>query len=114
MKIRTIYFKSAKITGLCNFWSELLKVKPNKDFPEWKEILCGNVRLGFLKLDEKISGANCVPVFEFDDHLLDSYVKRALKLGAEMIEDGRDNPKLLSAVMRDPFGNEFELSKFHD
>ena len=114
MKIRTIYLKAADIEGLCNFWNALLKTARHKNFADWKEIWCGNIRLGFLKLDEKNNGSNCVPVFECDDTDLNQYIERAIKLGATMIEDGRSNPKLLSAVMRDPFGNEFELSKFHD
>lgn len=114
MKIRTIYFKSNDITGLCSFWSKLLEIQPHKDFADWKEIWCGNIRLGFVKLDEKNNSSNCVPVFEFEDALLEGYVTRAISLGAKMIEDGRNNPKLLSAVMCDPYDNEFELSKFHD
>lgn len=114
MKIRTIYLKSADIALLCDFWSNLLEIEPHKNSLEWKELWCGNIRLGFVKLDEKNSGSNCVPVFEFEDSLLNDYVERAIKLGATMIEDGRNNPRLLSAIMRDPFGNEFELSKFHD
>jgi hypothetical protein len=114
MKMRTIYLKSNNIMGLCNFWGHFLEVAPHKDFEEWKELWCGNIRLGFLKLDENNVGSNCVPVFEFEDSVLDGYVERAIKFGATMIEDGRNNPQLLSAVMKDPFGNEFELSKFHD
>lgn len=114
MTIRTIYFKAKDNAALCSFWSKMLGVEPHKNFEDWKEIMCGNVRMGFLKLDEKSAGASCVPVFEFEDSALENYVKRALALGATMIEDGRDNPELLSAVMRDPFGNEFELSKFHE
>ncbi len=52
MKIRTIYFKSNDIAALCNFWSKLLQVDPHKGFEDWKEIWCGNIRLGFVKLDE--------------------------------------------------------------
>jgi hypothetical protein len=114
MKIRTVYFKSKDIQALCDFWSNVLEIKPHKNFEDWKEILCGTVRLGFLKRDTDTIYSNCVPVFEFEDHALDSYIKRALAYGAELLIDGRVDPKLLSAVMRDPFGNEFELSKFHD
>jgi len=111
--IRTIYFKSSDISGLCRFWSSLLKVQPHKDSSDWKEINCGNMRLGFLNLDEKNSGSNCVPVFELQDIELNAYVERALAMGAKLLIDGRNDPKMLSALMQDPFGNEFELSKFH-
>lgn len=114
MKIRTIYLKSKDNAALCTFWSELLGVRPHKDFQDWKEIMCGNIRMGFLKLDDNTNGSGCVPVFEFSDSELNDYIARATALGAKIIEDGRDNPKILSVVMRDPFGNEFELSKFHD
>ncbi len=114
LKIRTIYFSSVDPQALCDFWSALLERKPHKNSDDWKELMCDNIRLGFLKLDEPHSGSNCVPVFEFDDADLDSYFQRAKALGAELLIDGRDDPNLLSVVMRDPQGNTFELSKFHD
>lgn len=53
-------------------------------------------------------------MFEFEDAILPEYIERAKKLGAEIIIDGLSDPNLQSVVMRDPFGHEFELSKFHD
>jgi len=74
-----------------------------------------NIRLGLLLNDfnDKYTGSNCVPVFELPDDEVMQYVDRAKQLGATVIEDGLNDPELLSVVFADPFGNEFEVSKFH-
>lgn len=115
MKIRTIYFKVRDVRAAGSFWQSLLDVKPHKDTDHWIEFWCGNIRLGLLQQEQNdpFSGSGCVPVFEFEDKDLPGYIARAKELGAEVIVDGLENPKLLSVVFRDPFGHEFELSKFH-
>jgi predicted enzyme related to lactoylglutathione lyase len=116
MKIRTIYFKVTDMSKAVDFWQQLLDVKPHKTFSEWHEFMVKNLRLGLLlaEPDDKYSGSNCVPVFEFSDDELTRYIERAKVLGAKVIVDGLNDPNLLSIVFSDPFGNEFELSKFHD
>ena len=116
MKIRTLYFKVADVEKAASFWSELLQIKPHKDFEKWKEIMCGNIRMGFLLNDfgDKFSGSGCVPVFEFADDALSAYIERAKALGAEVLVDGLEDPNMKSIAFRDPFGHEFELSRFHD
>jgi catechol 2,3-dioxygenase-like lactoylglutathione lyase family enzyme len=116
MKIRTIYFKVNDMEKAVEFWKGFLGVEPHKKFDEWHEFMAGNVRLGLLlnDFDDKFSGCNCVPVFEFADEELGTYIERAKKLGATVVQDGLDDPNLLSVVFKDPFGNEFEASKFHD
>ena len=116
MKIRTVYFKVADMNKAVDFWQKLLEVKPHKTSPKWYEFMVGNLRLGLLLNDfgDKYSGSNCVPVFEFSDDELPKYIERAKSLGAKVIVDGLNDPNLLSIVFADPFGNEFELSKFHD
>lgn len=116
MKIRTIYFKVNNMPEAVHFWGELLQIKPHKTFPKWHEFMVGTLRLGLWlnTLGEAWSGANCVPVFELEDEQLPAYIERAKLLGAKVIEDGLENPKLLSVVFADPFGNQFELSRFHD
>ena len=116
MKIRTIYFKVNDISAAAHFWSELLQVKPHKDFDEWKEFWCGNIRLALLKTSEQdsFSGSGCVPVFELEEKQITEYVIRAQKLGAQVVFDGLNDPDIKSVVLRTPFGHEFELSKFHE
>ena len=99
-----------------SFWRDLLKVEPHKTFDTWHEFMIGNVRLGLLLNDygDKFSGSNCVPVFEFDDTNVITYIQRAKDLGAKVIKEGLDDPNLRSVVFEDLFGNEFEISKFHD
>ncbi len=116
MRIRTIYFKVDDPAKSCSFWTELLGVEPHKQAPQWHEINCGNILLGFLKNDfgDRFSGASCVPVFEFADADLQPYIERAKALGATVLVDGLDDPHLKSIVFRTPDGHEFELSRFHD
>lgn len=116
MKIRTLYFKVKDIKAAASFWEELLQIKPHKYFEHWVEFWCGNIRLGLLSNDfnDEVQGSGCVPVFEFEDSALQEYIVRARKLGAKVILDGLDNPEIRSIVFCDPFGHEFELSRFHD
>mgnify|MGYP003394344894 CR=1 FL=1 len=116
MKIRTIYFKVSDLGAAAHFWSGLLEIQPHKDFDEWKEFWCGNIRLGLLlnTFGDQYSGSGCVPVFEFEDTHLQGYIARAKSLGATVLLDGLDDPNLKSIVFRCPSGHEFELSRFHD
>ena len=116
MKIRTIYFKVSDMQKAVKFWKSFLEIKPHKTSPRWHEFMIGNVRLGLLLNDfgDRFKGSTCVPVFEFDDAELKKYTDRAKKLRAKIIIDGLEDPNLKSIVFADPFGNEFELSKFHD
>ncbi|MFZ4761368.1 MAG: VOC family protein [Alphaproteobacteria bacterium] len=115
MKIRTIYFKTSDITAAKNFWQELLGITPHKNFEEWVEFKLDNINLGIWLNDgtSQWSGSSTVPVFEFEDHELLHYIQKAEELGARILLNGLDNPDLLSVVLADPWGNEFELSKFH-
>ena len=116
MKIRTLYFKVKDLKAAAQFWEDLLQIKPHKYFDRWAEFWCGNIRLGLLLNDfnDEFQGSGCVPVFEFEDGVLQEYIKRAKKLGATVVIDGLDNPNMKSIAFRDPFGHEFELSRFHD
>lgn len=116
MKIRTIYFKVNDMKKAVKFWKSLLGIEPHKKFKNWHEFLIGNIRLGLLlnNFGDKFSGCNCAPVFEFSDKELPKYIEKAKKSGAKVITDGLDDPNLKSIVFKDPFGNEFEFSKFHN
>lgn len=116
MKIRTLYFKVADVKAAADFWAALLDMQPHKDFETWKEFMCGNIRLGLLSADglgDPVQGSGCVPVFEFDDDALPAYITRAKSLGATVVVDGLEDDNMKSIVFRDPFGHEFELSRFH-
>jgi predicted enzyme related to lactoylglutathione lyase len=116
MKIRTLYFKTTDLAAAKTFWQSLLSITPHKDTLKWAEFMVGDLRLGILLNDfgDQVVGCNCVPVFEFPDAELPAYIGRAQQLGAKVLVDGLNDPNLLSMVMADPFGNEFELSKFHE
>ena len=116
MKIRTIYFKVLNMERAVEFWQGLLGIKPHKSSPTWHEFLVGSLRLGLLlnDFDDQCKGSNCVPVWEFSDEELPAYIERAKSLGAKVLVDGLTDANLKSFVFADPFGNEFELSRFHD
>lgn len=116
MKIRTIYFKVTDMPKAVAFWRSFLGIEPHKKFPKWHEFMTENIRLGLLLNDfgDTYSGSNGVPVFEFGDDEVIAYVEKAKSLGATVIKEGLDDPNLRSVVFADPFGNEFEVSRFHD
>lgn len=120
MKIRTIYFKVHDMAKAVAFRENLLKVKPHKSFDEWHEFMVGDMRFALLLNDEDgdsddtSAGNNCVPVFELPDADLQGYIITAIGLGGEIVFDGLNDPDVQSIVLADPFGNEFELSKFHE
>lgn len=116
MKIRTVYLKVSDMKKAAKFWQSLLEVKPHKKSKNWHEFMIGNLRLGLLLNDfgDKFSGSNCVLVFEFSDKELPKYIEKAKKLGAKVVMDGLNDSNMKSILFADPFGNEFEFSKFHD
>ena len=116
MKIRTCYFKVSNMQEASAFWKSLLEIDPIKSTPKYSEFRMDNINLGLVLNDfgDKFEGANCVPVFELADAELQSYVDRVNRFGGTIILDGLEDPNLLSVIVTDPWGNEFELSKFHD
>jgi catechol 2,3-dioxygenase-like lactoylglutathione lyase family enzyme len=116
MKIRTIYLKVTDMPKAVAFWQSFLGIEPHKKFDSWHEFMADNIRFGLLLNDygDQYTGSNCIPVFEFTDEEVLQYVERAKQLGAKIIQEGLDDPDLRSVVCADPFGNEFEISKFHD
>ena len=115
MKIRTIYFKVNNMDTAVKFWTAFLGSNPVKTYTQYHEWRIGELNFGLALNDfgDKWTGANCAPVFEFDDNEVLSWVDKAKSLGATVILDALEDPKLLSVVMADPWGNEFEVSKFH-
>ncbi len=98
------------------FWRSLLGLAPVKSSAKYSEFRMDNINLGLVLNDfgDKFEGANCVPVFELPDEELPAYIEKVQALGSRVLVDGLTDPHLLSVVCADPWGNEFELSKFHD
>ena len=114
MKIRTVYFKVRRIDEALAWWSSFLGVKPAKSFPPWHEFRVGEINFGLLALDDASGGSRCVPVFEFPDNEIEERIARAKELGATAVLEGEDHPDYpnTAAVLRDPFGNEFEVTNY--
>ncbi|HEY9682056.1 MAG TPA: hypothetical protein V6C86_10800 [Oculatellaceae cyanobacterium] len=116
MKIRTCYFKVSSMSQSVQLWKSLLELEPVKFGEKYSEFRLENINLGFVLNDfgDKFAGSNCVPVFEFADDELPPYIERAKSLNCSVLLDGLTNPNLRSIVFADPWGNEFEFSRFHD
>jgi hypothetical protein len=116
MKVRTLYFKVRRLEDAAAFWGALLGTPPTKSFSEWIEFRVGNVNLGLLRTDGPPRGGGCVPVLELPDEEVAGCIERAKDLGATVLLEGEDHPDhpRTAAVLRDPFGNEFEVTNLHD
>jgi len=116
MKIRTIYFKIADMEKAVSFWRQFLQIEPSKYFKKYSEFRISNINLGLVLNDfgDEFSGANCTPVFEFGDEEVSGFIDRAKTLGATVVLDGLNDENIKGVVFRDPFGNEFEVTRFHD
>jgi hypothetical protein len=115
MKIRTVYQKVQNLGIAKAFWESFLGMKPAKSSAKWCAFQLENVAFALLLNDfgDVFTGANCVPVFEFQDQEIGSYVEKAKSLGCTLVFDGLADPNVQSAVVKDPSGNEFEISRVH-
>lgn len=116
MRVRTVYFKVARLVEAGDWWRKFLGVEPAKSFPRWLEFRVGEVNLGLLQFDDAGAGApTCVPVLEFADDEIAVRIERAKELAATVLLEGEAHPDYpkTAAVLRDPFGNEFEVTNFH-
>jgi hypothetical protein len=126
LRIRTITFDCADPYLLVGFWSQLTGYREdpgNPNFPDDPEGLLvapdGSASLLFIKVPEGKGGKNRVhldlappaappdaPV-EVTADARDAEVKRALGLGASIVEDHRRPDRTGWVVLADPEGNEF-------
>ena len=116
LKVRTVYFKVSDMDKAKHFYKSFLEMEPHKEGNVWCEFKLSNINLGLRLNDfsDKWEGSNFVPVFEFLEQEVFKYVSLAKSLGAEIVTDALEDTQMQSVIMRDPFGNEFEISKFHD
>ncbi len=115
-RIRDVYFKVRDLEKSREFYKSLFGMEPYKSGNTQCKFKLGNSHFT-LQLDrshEHWSGTNCVPVFEFYDTEIMDYIKRAKELGAQVVIDALFDEKILSILFKDPFGNQFEISKMHD
>lgn len=111
MRVRSSYFKVLNMEQEVAFWCALLQVEPLKTTSHWSEFKIGDARIGFLLNDfgEELKGSACVPVLEFEPAELAAAIERARSVGATVVLDGLNNPKMNSIVLASPGGHEFEL-----
>ncbi len=117
MKMRASYFKVSDMEKAVDFWKLFLSSDPTKKSQYWSEFRCDNINLGLLWTEGFEIGkdqSNFVPVFELKDSELEVVKDRAISRGGRIVVDIKDHPDKKSYVLCDPFGNEFELTKFHD
>jgi hypothetical protein len=115
VRIRTFYFKVKNMPAAAEFWRSFLDVQPSKASARWTQFEVGGMNLALIlnDFDEGVRGSNGVPVFEVEDAQVESSVISAKSLGAKVVFDGLKDPDVLSVVLSDPAGNEFEISKKH-
>ncbi len=116
MKIRTIYQKVQDLEAAKSFWVSFLEQQPSKSSSNWCSFRLENLNFSLLLNDygDELKGSNSVPVFELDEGEIEQVVQKAKTLGAVVILDGLADPKMKSIVLKDPLGNEFEVSLSHD
>jgi len=116
-RVRSIYLKVRNMDAAREFYSEFLGIAPKKDGNVWCEFPMGNMNF-VLSLDQSKgkgeSGGGFVPIFEFADNEIYRYAQKAKSLGAVIIADSISEGHGQTILMRDPFGNEFEISRQHD
>ncbi len=115
MKIRTLYQKVQNIETARTFWETFLGLKPSKSSAMWCEFRLENINFALLLNDygDEVKGSNVVPVFEFAESEIGKAVEKAKALDCTVVLDGLANPDMKSIVLRDPSGNEFEISQIH-
>lgn len=115
MKIRTIYQKVQNLEAAKIFWSNFLGAQPSQSSSNWCSFRLENLNFSLLLNDygDEFKGSNSVPVFELDEGEIEQAVQKAKSLGAAVVLDGLADPKMKSIVLKDPSGNEFEISKLH-
>jgi hypothetical protein len=98
------------------FWRHFLKIEPVKQFDKYSEFKLSNINLGLVLNDfgDNFTGANCSVVFEFGDDEVLEFIERAKTLGATVVLDALDDENIKGVILRDLFGNEFEVTRFHD
>jgi predicted enzyme related to lactoylglutathione lyase len=116
MKIRTVYFKVSDMDQAVSFWEKFLKTTPHKRSPWWSEFRCETINFGLLQTEDFKTGGegSFIPVFEVIDAELENTKTAALQAGAKIVVNISEHPDKKSYVLADPFGNEFEITKFHD
>ncbi|HXL73311.1 MAG TPA: VOC family protein [bacterium] len=97
------------------FWESFLGLKPSKNSDKWCQFNLENINFALLLdvFDDEVKGSHAVPVFELPENEIPKIVEKAKALGCIVIIDGLSNPDMQSIVLKDPAGNEFEISKFH-
>jgi hypothetical protein len=116
MKIRTVYQKVKNMEVARTFCESFLGLKPSKNSDKWCQFNLENINFALLLdvFDDEVKGSNTVPVFELQENEITKYVEKAKALGCMVVIDGLSNPDMQSIVLKDPAGNEFEISKVHN
>jgi catechol 2,3-dioxygenase-like lactoylglutathione lyase family enzyme len=115
MRLRTVYLKVNDMEQAASFWQRLLDYAPHKKSEKWTEFMIGTTRLGLLLNDfgDDLKGSGAVPVFEFEEHALHDFLRRAKEIGAVVVFDGLAIESVNSIVLSSPDGHEFELCACH-
>lgn len=109
MKLGAVHFTVQDVEAERQFWQKLLPATPKTVKENWAELKAGDVRITF-SLGEA-DGSACRPVFEYTEMEIHHYIQKAVDLGAELVREAFNDPAVRGAILRDPEGHEFQLTR---
>jgi predicted enzyme related to lactoylglutathione lyase len=109
IEAKMVTIDCAEPRTLANWWANALGTEVAADYSEFVMVAAAPVYLGFQRVPESKQAKNRVHVdFAADDY--EGEVKRLLELGAEALGENFAPGGLVWTTLRDPEGNEFDVS----
>jgi len=108
-RLRAIVFDAKDYRSLATFWTSLLGLEIDKDWPEWIETKpnAAGLQLAFQPAKRPLAVGAVSLDLEVPD--FDAAQAHAESLGASLVEVGRYTPDEEHRIMADPEGNRFTL-----
>lgn len=109
IEAKMVTIDCAEPRTLANWWANALGTEVVADYSEFVMVAAAPVYLGFQRVPEGKQAKNRVHVdFAADDY--EGEVKRLVELGAEALGENSAPGGLVWTTLRDPEGNEFDVS----
>jgi predicted enzyme related to lactoylglutathione lyase len=109
IEAKMITIDCAEPRKLADWWVSALGASVAADYGEFVMVAAAPLVLGFQRVPESKQAKNRVHVdFSADDYAAD--VKRLADLGAEVVGENSAPGGLVWTTLRDPEGNEFDVS----
>jgi len=112
MKLRGFHLVVKDLELEHQFWQKFLNATPKTSQPDWVELKAGDVFMTLSPGEPKEPSLIC-PVFEYSEIELHYYVQKAQDLGATLVREALNDPRVRGAIFADPEGNHFQVSRSH-